>query len=103
MRIVPCLFIVLGLWLLATAVRDQYRGVTEDLSFTGIDEAPVGASGPPILRSSDPELFRHAMEFNWFLACFLVLAGVFMYRLVRREDHLDPSSPDFGAKDQDSE
>lgn len=51
-----------------------------------------------VRRVDNPELFRHFMQLKWSYCIAVALPGLAILALFRRQDRLDPSSPNFEGK-----
>jgi hypothetical protein len=94
MRILSYIIIVAGLCLLASAGYDEYRGVTREPSSGGY--ATISSNGYAT-RDADPDRFHNYMLYHWFYASLIEGLGFFLFLLVRRQDRLDPLSPNFAG------
>lgn len=98
MRFFSYVLMLVGLCLLCAAGYAQYRGITSDPSRWGA--ARVAWGEREILRQQDPKDFQNAMVIRWGLAVVILSAGVLLYRSLRRDERLNPLSPDFHWKDE---
>jgi hypothetical protein len=91
---------ILGFCLLSKAAYQQYRGVTTESAILVKERLAGIVKSGEIVRKKAPEEFRVAMAFHWFLGMTSAFAGVGLYLYIRRQDQLDPFSPDFEIKDE---
>jgi hypothetical protein len=98
MRVFSYVLMLVGFCLLCAAGYDQYRGVTGDPSRWGASGIAWGKR--EFLRQQDPIDFRNAMVFRWGLAIVIFSGGLSLYRSIRRDERLDPLSPEFDWKDE---
>jgi hypothetical protein len=92
MRVLSYILIIAGLCLLVRAGYQQYRGVTDD---------PIDISGD-INRTKSSESFRGAIKSHWVSAGLTLFSGIVLYLIIRRQERLDPLSPDSHRKDYDA-
>ena len=90
MRALSYILIVVGFWMLSLACYQEYRGVTDN---------PGRRSVGKISKENNPDGFRNAMTYRWLRAVLILGAGGGLLYIVRRQDRLDPLSPDFEYKD----
>jgi len=98
MRLFSYVLMLVGLCLLGAAGYDQYRGITNDPSRWGATRVAWGER--KILRQQDPKDFQNAMVIRWGIAVVILSGGFFLYRSIRRDERLDPLSPNFDWKDE---
>lgn len=72
------------------ACYQEYQGVTDN---------PERRSIGKISEKNNPDGFRNAMTYHWLRAVLILGAGSGLLYIVRRQDRLDPLSPDFDYKD----
>lgn len=89
MRALSYILILVGLGMLGSAGYQQFRGVAVD---------PLDQAGK-IHRDKHPENFDRAMAFLWLTASSTLFAGTALWWFVRRQERLDPLSPEFHWKD----
>lgn len=99
MRLCSYILMLVGLCMLCGPGYDQYRGITTDPSRWGASRVALG--GRKILRQENPKDFQNAMVFHWAFPLVILSAGVFLYRSIRRDERLDPLSPDFDWKEEE--
>ncbi len=90
MRIFSYTLIALGVLLFASAGYDEFQGSTRSPS----GGRYTGYSHYTITRQADPEAFHDAMNYHWFYAGLLVVAGVIAYAIDQGQEKSDPMSPD---------
>ena len=101
MRLLSYILVILGFCLLCRAADQQYRGITTEPVFL-VEERLAGiVKSGKIVRQKDPEDFRVAMTFHWLFGIASTFAGIGLYLHIRRQERLDPFSPDFEIKDKD--
>jgi len=89
MRIIAYILIAIGILSLAGTGFDEIRGRTRSPS-----SRYTGYSSHTITRQADPDQFRNAMNYHWFFAGMLTIAGVIALAIDRGEDKCDPMSED---------
>lgn len=88
MRFVSYALILVGLIYLADAAYDQYRGIAIVSSRSGAVQVYAAS------RAEKPAEFHNLMAYQWTRGTLVLLAGLIIHGICRREDHLDPFSPD---------
>lgn len=82
--------ILLGIYLLAAAGYDEFRGITtKPVSLLGEHRHGMGHAylyRIPVHREQDPELFRQYMTGHWIWAVGIEGAGWILYILCRRNE-----------------
>lgn len=87
MRVAVYLAILLGLFLLADATRDEYLGVTSG-------RRGKLKSTETIRRADDPAGFRQLMARQWFRGSMVLFISGVLLGFHRRAERLDPMAPD---------
>jgi hypothetical protein len=93
MRIIVYILIAIGVLSFASAGYDEFRGRTRSPS-----SRYTGYSSHTITRQADPDQFRNAMNYHWFFAGMLTIAGVIALAIDRGGDKCDPMSEDSDEK-----
>ncbi len=101
MRLLSYILVILGICLLSKAAYDQYRGITTAPAVLAREQVAGIVKTGEITRQTDPDDFRVAMACRWFLGLVSAFAGISLYLSVRRQDRLDPFSPDFEIRDKE--
>lgn len=97
MRFVSYALILVGLIYLADAAYDQYRGIASVRSPSRSGQLCVSS------RSEKPVEFHNLMAYQWTRGSLVLLAGMIIYGICRREDRLDPFSPDLQHSNEDDD
>ena len=92
MRLLAFALLVWSVFMFVSNIRDEQSGVTIVHMVGGRDPAPEVVN-----RVDDPEKFRHAMVYQWMFASAPLLLSVVLFGLIRRQDRLDPMSPNFAG------
>ena len=95
-KVFALLWILGGVYGVADAVYDQQRGIAEAIT-------PVRGGGVEIaIESQDPVAFRNLIAYQWVRAAGELVVGFAILAALKRQNRLDPFSPDFaGAKEID--
>ncbi len=93
MRALAYILIASGLFCLADAAYDEYRGVADALSPGRACQRHV------IARADDPKQFRNLMAYQWLRGPIVLFGGFIILGLCLRADRLDPFSPNFAGSD----
>ncbi len=88
MRFVSYALILVGLIYFVDAAYDQYRGIAT-VSSPSRSVQICEAS-----RVEKPAEFHNLMAYQWTRGTLVLLAGLIIHGICRREDRLDPFSPD---------
>ena len=86
------ILIVWGIVFVATNIRDEHRGVT-----TVYAPASRSYNHQVVVRTEKPEEFQNAMKYQWLRALAPIVLGAVGLHLYRRQDRLDPFSPNFAG------
>jgi hypothetical protein len=86
-RIAAYIFLAFGIFLLASAGYDQFRGSTRVSSGRYTRHYTV-------TREASPEKFHDAMTYHWAFGALLLVGGVVIYSIDKRQEESDPLSPD---------
>src|SRR5579859_746901 len=101
MRLLSFMLMIVGFWLLSKAAYQQYQGITTAPVLL-VEERLAGiVKSGEIVRQKDPEDFRVAMTFHWFFGVVSAFAGIGLYLNIRKQERLDPFSPDFEVRGKD--
>ena len=89
MRILSCIFIALGIYLLARAGYDEFRGsTTKPLTLMGRHHNTAYLYSIPVLRENNPKLFREFMVTHWIYASLVGAVGCILYARSKQQDDL---------------
>ena len=94
MRALSCILIILGLLSAADAAHDEFyvkRSPKEQYILCDSD----------LVSNRNPEDFRRALIIEWCGSGMALVFGLAMYVAVRRQDRLDPLSPEFHWDEHD--
>ena len=94
MRVLAYILILIGIYALARAGYDEFRGVTGAPVMFGHASYPLIVDLGRIHKKDNPEEFHHALTYHWFYASMLVFAGAIAYIIDRGQEKSDPMSPD---------
>jgi hypothetical protein len=97
MRAVACIIIAVGIYMLASAGYDEYRGITtKPASFGRRHHNAAYLYRIPVLRSRNPELFHRFMTTHWIYASLVVVGGCVLYiqNLRLRSIYAEPAKTD---------
>jgi hypothetical protein len=96
MRALSYFLIVLGVFIAAvTAYNEFFVKRSPEEQYILLDNQ--------LVSNKNPEDFGHALTVGWCSAGLTLLLGVGMFLAVRRQDRLDPLSPGFDWRDDESE
>ena len=101
MRLLSYILVILGVWLLTKAAYQQYRGITTAPAMLAREQLAGIVKTGEIMRRTEPDDFRVAMTLHWLFAIVSAFAGIGLYLNIRRQERLDPFSPDFEIKDKE--
>jgi hypothetical protein len=87
---------VIGILSLTNNSYDEFRGETREPSI----RAP---SDVVLKKESNPENFHNAMVYKWSYAIIIVMAGFTLFMFDKRQERLDPLSPDVFGDEMDDE
>ena len=93
MRALSVILIVLGIYLFASAIYQEYHGRTFkpwalQLKATGMGANRGYLYSIPVLRDQNPELFHHFMMTHWIYAAVVEVVGCGLYLKNKRNDDL---------------
>jgi len=100
MRVMVYILLLAGAWSLVDAGYDQHRGTTSKPAYMFHRGIAVSLPSGDIERKTDAAAFHNAMTFHWFSSFVTLIAGLILYRMIRRQERLDPFSPDFDRRDE---
>ncbi len=75
---------------------------TRNIAQRGGDDGYI-LVGSDLVSRRNPEQFRNAMTVQWLSASMFIFMGVTLLLLVRRQERLDPLSPEFQWQDDKAE
>ena len=101
MRVLSYILVILGCSLLGRAAYQQDHGVTNEPVILVREKLAGIVKSGELVKQKDPEDFRVAMTFHWMFGIVISFAGVGLYLHIRKQERLDPFSPDFEIKDED--
>jgi hypothetical protein len=90
MRVLSSILIALGIYLLASAGYDEYRGsTTKPATFGGRHHYNTAyLYRLHVLRANNPELFHQFMVSHWVYASIIEVAGCILFLRTRKQDEL---------------
>jgi hypothetical protein len=87
MRALSYILIALGIYLLACAGYDEFRGsTTKPATLMGRRHNTAYLYSLRVLRTNNPELFRGFMVTHWIYAALMVVAGCILYQSYKKRD-----------------
>ena len=92
MRSLSFILLIIGLCLAGRNAFEEYHAARGDAGYILVEDQ--------MINRRSPEDFRRGMTVRWVSAGLMLFMGVAMYVMVRREERLDPLSPDFKWPDE---
>lgn len=91
--VIACFLLFYSVLVALLCIGDHVRGTTKPYYQRG------GILLDPISRDQTPEKFRNTMAANWTKALLPGILGSLLLSLIRRQDSMDPFSPDFQSEE----
>ena len=89
------ILLLVGLCAVADNAYEEHRASRGDAGYVLVDD--------DLVNRRSPEGFRNAMTVRWVSAALIVLVGASLFVVARRQDRLDPLSPDFKWQDNQAD
>ena len=97
MRLLSYLLVLAGIYSLAMTGYDAFRGVTGAPVLFGPSNYPIPVDVGHIQKKTNPDIFQGAMAYHWFDASLILVAGVVLFLIDKKQESLDPLSSEFGG------
>jgi hypothetical protein len=95
MRILSYILMAVGIFLLTSDGYDEIHGVTGVPVMFGSGSYPLTFDSEDIIKKDNPETFHDAMVCHWAQASMIAIAGFILFMIDRKQERLDPLSPNF--------
>ena len=95
MRALAYILVLLGVFMVAATAYNEFF-------VKGSPDEQYIFSDNEIVSNKNPKDFDRALTIEWCGADLTLAVGVSMYQAVRRQDRLDPLSPEFEWRDDET-